>query len=220
MKRLLAILLVCTLLLGVAPAMAAEEFTLRNGIKFGDTMDEVRAKETLAFKESSSENRLITVKGTVASIDNVAIEYFFGDSGLLTQISWECPSLSHMDTSDNDYSKLYKAFVSKYGKPLGYEDGECFIITGTAINGAVIITQLYSTLMESGVGDIRNYAEWDHEYTDADHVKIELVQYYYGTSYANREYSISVCYKHFTEADLEAAQQEKRNENEAVMNDI
>lgn len=219
MRRWFTLVLTCVLLLGCMPAMAAEEFTLRNGIKFGDTMDEVRAKETLEFKESSSESRLITVDGTVAGISGVSVEYFFDDDKKLKQVSWSLSASSLVDSSDSDYTKLYKAFVSKYGTPLGYDNGDCYIITGSALTGAALISYLYNS-MDTGVGDLRDYAEWDYEYTNTDHVKIELVQYYYGSSYSTRQFHISVCYKHFTDADLEAAQQEKRNENEAVMNDI
>jgi len=219
MKRLLAIVLTCALLLGCMPALAAEEFTLRNGVKFGDTMDEVRAKETLAFKAyEEGATSLSTEKGVVAGISDVSITYFFDDNNQLEEVRWNLPSRTYVDSSDSDYAALYKAFASKYGTPLGYDNGSCYIITGSALEGAVTIYSLYELL--DGIGDMRDYDEWDVTYGDDDHVKIEIAQYYWGTSYSDRKFSINVGYKHFTDADLEAAQQEKREENEAVMNDI
>lgn len=222
MKKLFAILLACSMLLGGAPALAEESgFTLRNGVKFGDTVDEVKAKETFEVDTTQGdEYNLYMAKGTVAGISDTEIWYRFDEmTGLLYDVRWSLPSYYSADSSDNDYSKLYKAFVSKYGDPLGYSNGSCYIITGSAIEAAATIGYLYKELLD-GVGDIRDYAEWDVKVGNGEHVKIELVQYYYGTSYSDMQYYINVGYSDFTDEELENALKEKREENEAVMNDI
>ena len=189
MKRLLAIVLTCALLLGCMPALAAEEFTLRNGVKFGDTMDEVRAKETLAFEEYEEvDTSLRTEEGTVAGISGVTIVYCFDDNNQLEEVKWDLPSRTYMDSSDSDYAALYKALASKYGTPLGYDNGSCYIITGRALEGAVTVYSLWELL--DGIGDMRDYDEWDVTYGDDDHVKIEIAQYYWGASYSERKFSI------------------------------
>lgn len=221
MKKWLALLMACMMLMGCACA-SAEEFSLRNGVMFGETMEQVKAKETLAVNdELGDEHNLYTVKGTVAGISNVNLWYRFDETtGELYDVRWELPNVTSADTNDSNYDKLYDAMVKKYGKPLGFSDGNCYIITGSALSGAVTLTMLYSELFDNGVGDLLGYAEWDIDVGNGNHVKLEIAKYYYGTSYSTREYSINVGYSCFTDADLEEARQEKRNETDAVMNDI
>lgn len=223
MKRLFAILLTCSLLLGGYSAFADEvPFSLRNGVLFGDTIDIVKSKETLEIDTSKGdEYNLYTVSGTIAGISGTSIWYRFDETtGLLYDVRWQLPSYSSADYSDDDYSKLYKALVNKYGEPLGYKNGSCYIITGSALTAASGVTELYKMLFDNGVGDMRDYAEWDVKTSDGNHVKIEIAQYYYGTSYSDRKYHINVGYSPFTDEDLENALKEKREENAAVMNDI
>lgn len=61
---LLSIVLMTMVLL--VPACADDVFSLRNGIQFGDTKEQVRAKETIEIDEySCSDTRIETKKGTV-----------------------------------------------------------------------------------------------------------------------------------------------------------
>lgn len=77
------------LALAAVPATAEDAFTLRNGIRFGDSMATVREKETLPFKEDEcTQERLWTQKGTVAGIANVRIEYIFS-ADKLQEVVWE-----------------------------------------------------------------------------------------------------------------------------------
>jgi len=220
MKRLLAILLVLLLGLSAVSACAEETFTLRNGIQFGDSIAEVRAKETIPFKEDECDDTKLWTKkeGTVAGFSNVQIAYFFDEEGKLEEVKWQLPSRSTTDSSDADYEKLYKAFVSKYGSALGYTNDKCHIITTTAMDGGVMMAYLYDML--DGYGDVRDYDEWVHEYGSDHNVKIDMCQFYYGTSYSSLSYNIWIGYKYFSDADLKEAQQEKQNEQQEVLNDI
>lgn len=212
----LAMMLVATMVL---TASAEDTYTLRNGVQFGDTMEQVKAKETLPWDEDNcNETRLWTESGTVAGISGVDVVYFFDENGKLEEVKWELPDRSYGDSSDSDYSTLYKAFAQKYGSPLGYTGGDCYIITGRALEGAATLYLLYDML--DMYGTMRDYDEWDYTIGNGEHVKIEIAQFRYGESILDADYHIYVGYKYFTDADLQEAMDEKRQENQAVMNDI
>lgn len=161
---------------------------------------------------------LRTERGTVAGISDVIICYDFDEDGKLVEVVWRLPNRTYADSSDSDYSTLYKAFVQKYGSPLGYTGGDCYIITGKALDGAATWYLLYD--MFDMYGTMRDYDEWDYKIGNGEHVKIEIAQGSWGESILEADYHIYVGYKYFTDADLQEAMDEKRQENEAVMNDI
>ena len=69
-----------------------------------------------------------------------------------------------------------------------------------------------------------DYSEWDYEYQKGQHVKIDLAQYYIEDKVGNRGYQLKVCYKYFTDEELNTAIQEKKEENAIenanLLNDI
>lgn len=217
-KRLFCLLLTVMLTVLSLPSLA-EDYTLRNGIQFGETMEQVKTKETLGVNANNAdETHFETQKGTVAGFDEVSIIYFFDENDGLEEAIWSFSSTSSKETTDNQYEKLENALKNKYGTPLGYSGGDCYIITGKAITGAIGLIEIYKLI--NGVGDYCKYAEWDYEYSEGNHVKIEIIQYYYGTSYSKREYEVRVGYKYFSDADFDAAMQEKQEDNAKIMNDI
>ncbi|MBQ8653524.1 MAG: hypothetical protein IJ507_01195 [Clostridia bacterium] len=223
MKKLTALLLACILLLGCVSALADDTFTLRNGVHFGETMDQVKLKETLPLStQYGDEHNLYTDRGSVATFPKVEVWYRFKeDTGKLYEMRWSMnQGVTDKSTNEADFEKLHKALTSKYGDELGYDDGSCYIITGGALNGAVTITNLYSTMFESGVGKVIDYAEWDVPFGNGEHVKIELVRHYYGSKPSEAKYYINVGYTYFTDADLDAAVNEKNDDENAIMNDI
>lgn len=201
----------------VLTASAEDTFTLRNGVQFGDTMEQVKAKETLTLK-SDTDGCLVMEKGTVAGISDVQIEYYFDENGKLEEVMWGLPERSYADSSDSDYSKLYKALAQKYGFPLGYTGGSCYIITGRALEGITLLC--YLSEWTDMYGDLRDYDEWVWDFGQGEHVKIEIAQGCWGSSVLDADYHIFVGYKYFTDADLQEAQDEKQQENQAVMDDI
>lgn len=237
MKKGIALLLVSIFML-LSISAVAEEFTLRNGICFGDTMEEVLEKETFAIDDmadgtndeeaSSSDDDdeddeeeypyyITTVEGTVAGISDSYIRYNFDADKTLKEVIYYFDSNSDKDLSDSDYESVYDGLVRKYGSPLGYSNGKCYIISGAAIEGAVISAYLMEML--GGYGDIRDYDEWDVDTGDY-HVKIELAQYYHGASYSDLTYNNRMSYTYFTDEDLAAAMSEKQDAREAVDNDL
>ena len=200
-------------------AHAENEFVLRNGIQFGDTKEEVRAKETIEInEEEGNENQIWTKEGNVAGFEGVNLLYVFDDEDKLIEVKWQLPESSYSDTSDSIYSKMKKALSEKYGTPLGYTNGDFYIITTTAVTGAAVFAGTYKLVGK--YGDLRDYDEWDYEYQNGQHVKIDLIQFYTGATYNSLQYRVWIGYKHFTDEELNAAKQEKEEQNAAVLNDI
>lgn len=213
---LLSIVLMTMLLL--VPACADDVFSLRNGIQFGDTKEQVRAKETIEIDEySCSDTRIKTKKGTVAGIDDVYVTYEFSDDNKLIEVTWSCMKFSDdlfgKEYIDSSYDKIKSAMQSKYGEPLPTSNGNFYVIRGSVSNAA-----LYGPLLDRKYS-LRDYAEWDYEYQAGEHVKIEIVKdWWYSTSF--NTYALQVGYKHFTSEDLDNARQEKESKNKEVLNDI
>ena len=220
MKKMLSIIMAMLLLWSFTVAAHAEnEFVLRNGIQFGDTKEEVRAKETIEInEEEGNENQIWTKEGNVAGFEGVNLLYVFDDEDKLIEVKWQLPESSYSDTSDSIYSKMKKALSEKYGTPLGYTNGDFYIITTTAVTGAAVLAGTYKLIGK--YGDLRDYDEWDYEYQNGQHVKIDLIQFYTGATYNSLQYRVWIGYKHFTDEELNAAKQEKEEQNAAVLNDI
>lgn len=233
MKRIFAIAIMFILILSCVTS-SAESFMLRNGITFGDTMEDVLEKETFEIDTIDEENdneeatdpdaepveypySITTVENTLAGIPESYIYYKFDANKTLKEVDYHFRSSSYKDTIDNDYDKVNEGLIRKYGTPLGYTNGDCYIFTGSAIEGAAIIAYLFEML--DGYGDLRDYDEWDVEYDDY-HVKIEQVEYYYGSSYSEIDYCHRMSYTYFTDEDLNAEMDSKKDSQNAVDSDI
>lgn len=238
MKRLICVIVAILLAFSMSSALA-EGFTLRNGIVFGDSMEDVLAKETLEVDEiedgsdeeasATTDNDdsddetdhpywITTCEGTVAGIDNSYIKYNFDADKMLREVIYYFETYSSKDTSDSDYETINNGLIRKYGSPLGYSNGDCYIFTGAALESAVISAYIFSDLLD-GYGDIRDYDEWDVDTGDY-HVKIEQVQFYYGSSYSELKYAHQMSYTYFTDDELQAEKDAKRESQEAVDNDL
>ena len=118
MKRLLGMLLcICILLAGQHAAMAAEQFKLRSGIKFGDTIDEIVEEETTLTREDDDSH---TFRGKIAGYDDAACIFSFDDDEKLEDMQYYFDSsvcYSH-DRMADIYTKLYQSLVRKYGSAI------------------------------------------------------------------------------------------------------
>lgn len=213
MKKIVSLILVGMLLLLCCTA-TAEEFTLRNGIQFGDSMDDVLAKETLAIEktydaaaegeEAEYPYTITTVNDTVAGVADSYVLYEFDANKTLREMVYVLGGDKPKEEAEAEYEMLYQELVNQCGTALGYKDGRCYIINCDALNTAVWITSMYTSM--GLIGDVRSYDEWVVD-TDEYHVKVELVRYCCGSSdvtYTNR-----VSFTYFTDADLQAVRDAK-----------
>ena len=227
MKRFISIILFIAISLSIITA-TAEGFTLRNGITFGDSMEDVKGKETIEIAEIDEElgekdadkdypYSITTKKDTVAGISGSIIKYRFDKDKKLREVKYEFASSTSKEVIDNNYESVNSGLVRKYGSPLGYSNGKSFIVTGSAIDGAVLGYELMKLM--GGIGDMRDYDEWV-VYLDDYNVKIEQVCYYYGSSYSDMHYSHDVSYTYFTDDMLKEEQDAKQERQDAVDSDI
>jgi len=231
MKKTLIILLACLLVIGniafpVFAETAEEEtgFTLRNGIKFGDSIEDVKSKETFAIDEDSSTiaddgsiTWLETEEGTISGYDGY-VSFHFGEDSCLDEMKYHFSETTLKDSCQSRFDTLRDGLTRKYGTPLGNYGGNCYVITTSAIDGAVLMYTLID--MMDGVGDYLDYDEWIVDIGKDEHVKIDMIAYYYGTSYSDLTYYLDIAYKYFTDDDLLNKQQEKQEQQDAVDNDL
>ena len=207
------------------PEKSSYGFTLRNDVRFGDSMATVRAKETLPFdEERCSQERLRTQKGTVAGIANIRIEYIFS-ANKLQEVVWKLEDGSDDITTDAyacAYQKLHRAYAEKYGNPLWLKRGQHHRITTEAVSA------------KTGRPPME-YDEWIVDLGENEHVKIDL-SLTYGLTYVqglilhsnphipigtpHLSWEIRIGYKHFTEADSNIARMQKAPRSFTLRNDI
>lgn len=217
MKKVLCLLVLVSMLF--SGSALADEFVLRNGIVFGDTLDIVKQKETLTIQSSSEDkDNNVWFDGTIAGMEGSVRFDFDEETGKLTDMLYSFDSKTDKDFVDNDYSTLFQSLSRKYGTPLGNSGGSLHIITGLAIEYPATIIGLYRYLIE-GAGDFRDYDEWVVE-ADGYKVKIDLSSYYVRDKDYNYTYYNALSYHFFTDADYAAAIKGKMEENAAIDNDL
>lgn len=208
MKRLFSIIM---LLLMITTISVAEEFTLRNGIIFGDSMDTVRQKETIAIDEEMSDAvELKTQNGVVAGFEDTTIYYTFDDNQLI-DIWWRI-SMPSKDDMGSAYQMLKESLSEKYGKPLGNKDGVYHPVHGTATQFRNDPAGSELRALLGWKAGILEYDEWVYEYAEGKSMKIELVQDYL-TMNGETDYTLFVSYTYFESDIIDAVQN-------SIMNDI
>ena len=219
MKKIISLLLISIILGNCAVSFAEEEFQLRNGIQFGDTLEEVKQKETLTIQSSSADKtNNVWFDGTIAGMKGSVRYDFDEETGKLTDMMYDFDSTSDRDSIDNNYSTLQKSLTRKYGNPIGNTGGNLELITGPAIENAAMAIALYRYLL-SGGGDFRDYDEWIVK-SNGYNVKIDLVCYYVRDKSYDYTYYNVVSYHYYTDEDYLNAIQEKIDENAAIDNDL
>ena len=223
-----AVVSISVLTIGLASAAYAGEteaatdvFTLRNGITFDDNVEDVKSKETLKVKEERDEETnkpsLSVENATVAGIDDTTILYLFDDDERLQEMSYRFDSTDFQDIMLSNYEDLYDGLVRKYGEPLGYTNGDSYLIVSDAFELAAFMYMFFD--MGGGVGDYDKYAEWVVEGPDYN-VKIDIMGFHYGSSYSDVSYNLYLSYRRFTDDELKEKQQEKQDKRDTVDNDL
>lgn len=220
MKRFFTILLTLSVfLISIIGNAFADEFQLRNGIIFGDTLETIKQKETLPFKSITDDNTSAWFgNGKISGIDGQVRFDFSEDAGILTDMLYAFDITDNKDILDNDYSKLKNGLIRKYGDPLGNVGGSAHIITGQAFNYSGMIIALYREVLNGG-GDFRDYDEWII-HCDEYNVKIDLVSYYYRNRNYEYSYENLISYHYYKDDDLLDAIQQQQEENDAIDNDL
>ena len=218
MKKAISMIVVCILLfINCSVSLAEEEFALRNGILFGDTLDIVKQKETLALNSSDDKINNVWFEGTIAGMSGSVRFDFNEETGGLTDMLYSFDTYSSKDSVDNDYSTLKKSLIRKYGNPIGNTGGSLHIIVGPAIEYGATIIALYKYI--DGTGDFRDYDEWIVK-ANGYNVKIDLISCYTRDSDFEYTYYNVVSYHYYTDDDYLNAIQEKMDENAAIDNDL
>ena len=216
MKRIISALLCLSILLTLPLSSLAEEFTLRNGIMFGDTMDDILAKEkTLTRKEDDSN----WFTGKIAGYNDADCGFYFDAEGKLKSMDYDFSnSCTSRESTNEVYKKLYNSLVRQYGKAKGNTGGSCELITGPAMTNMAIWVYLLGS-MDKCAGDYYDYDEWVID-TNGYHVKIDLISYYYRDSDYEYSYFCDLSYHMYTDQEYADELQQKRDEQNEVDDDL
>lgn len=209
----ISIAILCMILLLCSTALA-DDFTLRSDIHFGDTMETILQKETTLTRTSETSN---SFSGTIAGYSGSTCDFAFDDEDKLISMTYEFDCTSRESTNSH-YKTLYDSLVRKYGSPLGNTNGSCHLITGPAMSNMAVWVYLFGTF-NGWSADYYDYDEWTVDCDDY-HVKIDLVSFYYRNSDYEYTYEVNLSYKQYTDAEYQAALDEKKTEREAVDNDL
>ena len=189
-----------------------DEFVLRNELHFGDTKDEVKMKEKLP-EDCHLGNGRNWFTQTVSGYDDTRICFFFEEEKNFTELEYFFKGLSVKETSDSRYESIYSGLARKYGEPIRNTDGKTFIITTSAMDDSAVFLLLANVSKA-------DYNEWIVKSGEDCYVKIDLVCYYYGSSYSSLKYELRLGYKEFTLDDYYDAIGKVREKQEAVDKDL
>jgi hypothetical protein len=107
----------------------AESFSIRNGITFGMTKAEVKKAETLKPSSEGKDGSFLTYKYIqIAGIKKSILEYLFKNNKL-NSINMFLNDGATKLLLERDYKALSSSLKDKYGKPLGYKNGETADLT-------------------------------------------------------------------------------------------
>lgn len=218
MKKWVALLMTICLMVSVCGlASAAEDFELRQGIRFGDTMATILLKESTLVRESETSNWF---NGRIAGYDNAQCGFYFDDDDKLVSMDYSFGDKICTDKSEatDVYKTLYDSLVRKYGSPKGNTGGNVELITGPAIDRMALYVYLFGGLTGYS-GDYVDYDEWIVD-CGSYNVKIDLISYYYRNSDYEYFYHVDVSYHRYTDEEYNAEVEKKRQERMEVDNDL
>ena len=224
-KKLSLLLALVILGFSVCCAEADTSFPLRSGIEFGDTKEEVFTKETTLEGGYSDPFNIFTddiaywFTGKIAGYSDAKCTFYFNEIDQLVSMNYSFDdACSSRDRMNNIYETLYQSLTRKYGNSIGNTGGKCELIIGPALDRMI----LYVYTLDSSDGSSRNYIDYDEWIVDVDndHVKIDLVSYYWRDNKYNYYYKVDLSYHFYTEAEYQDAINKKRAEREEVDNDL
>lgn len=216
MKKISLLLALVILVFSVCCAGADTSFPLRSGIEFGDTKEEVFAKETTLKRNSDTSN---SFTGKIAGYSDAECIFYFNEIDQLVSLNYSFNNAwDSRDIMNSIYETLYQSLTRKYGNSIGNTGGTCELITGPAIENMAFFVSFMGSI-DGYSSDYIDYDEWIVD-VDNDHVKIDLVSYYLRDMEYNYHYKVDLSYHFYTEAEYQDAINEKRTEREEVDNDL
>lgn len=193
---------------------SAPEFILRNNIKFGDSVETVKAKETVEIK-SESTTELRTESCDLAGVNIKSVVYRFDESGKLVSVLWEVQDSRNTILAPGTFDSLSTSLEAKYGQPDSRDTQSSFLIQGAAISEMMNDEICVLGMMIGKAGPIKQ-CEWQIESHGNQNVKIELLYY---QRYKD-DYRVRLSYDMYTDEELDAIVQEKQNTEQSNQNDL
>lgn len=218
MKKVLALLLIVYLVLFSSIGIA-EDFTIHSGVMFGDTKEDVSAKETLTFKKFNEDKNIFEYGGTVAGIDNTTIYYYFDNDNKLIDVFYAFPDSRSIGINNviAEYEQLAEALKSKYGNPIDTDSTVYELVCG----------KYYSIIKENDAFHIkmghpesnanREHIAWVVPY-DGYNVKIDLI--IDDTDGRSQTYNCCVDYHPFTDDELAVLEEEYKKTLQQQSDDL
>ena len=193
MKKILYIFLVVLLFCSSA---IAEVFTLRNGVQFGMTLNEIEKLEPLKRVTSTNKDVYMYGYGIIANIDDSGVEYHFDKDGKLYSLELDLASgKKQYYTCKQDYEKINSMLKDKYGAPLGNKNASSYFIRGKEFSGILSAYSLFQ-MMSTGI----LYDEWIIE-NEFGYMKIDHSCFYKGGDAGH-----FLEYTFFTDEDIKSLQ--------------
>lgn len=199
-----------------------EEFSIRNGISFGMTKEEVLAVEKANGNNPFSETRDF-FKDISFLGESVDLEYFFTKSNKLSSFAYSCmPYYDGLKVSNLDFATIYEALNEKYGEPMLTTEFSLYstavwksnpfnLFTHSSKWSADTLSGGVASSSEDGKIWISNYAVWLVKHKDCA-IVIELAEAtstgrskFWGLGYAAITNEQMETWFNFREAENQAA---------------
>ena len=203
MKKVITVCLCLILALSALVGACAEDFTIHAGTTFGDTMEQVKEKETLEYinEFEDKSTKALLYSGTVAGYENCNIWYYFNkENNTLCDVSYSMGIGSAIGEEAllNRLGELGVLLMNKYGDPLSDNEDAKYLIKGQVLSKP-------SNKYEY------DFIGWSVP-CDNYNVKIELIIEYYSGSPAY----LYIDYHPYTNEELEEAKKLNGNTNKDV----
>ncbi len=221
MKKLNIILVsVSILILCIVQSSFADDFSVRNGIRFGMTIDEVKQIETrngitdsdIYLDKVNGDYYCFGLTTSIAGIDGSRLLYQFDpDTKLLIDFRYMLgPSGTSIDLVDEYFKTVSQSLINKYGEPLH----------SSTTDG--IIFPLLSNSMKSASNDrIITYYQWLVDFNDY-YILIDAIRSDNLFLPKYPQYDNAIGYKYVLKEDAEKALQDfvdEQNQREQRIED-
>ena len=208
--RITIAVFIASLMVSAMPVLA-DDFELRNGIMFGDSISDVQNKETLKTERKTEDDETVLSTpdgGTIAGIDDSKVYYTFNEDNELYDMRYYF--------YEDAFDKISDGLVRKYEDPVadGIDDSEEILLTRTsALTAAAKLNSMYGMLGDNM--EILGFSQWIVDCEDYS-VKIDLIEMNFYNSSKPYDYYTLVGYRKVTDEEIA----EKEADQEAIDQDL